>query len=168
MTLTFCLAEDREPEEVGLRLALLSLKRNCPSSRVFIYRPNPSADFTSWLEAFPMVTLIPALPPGAYSWNCKPNALLPLLEQGFSEVIWLDSDILVARPCADLLAGVQEDTLVIAQEQVSSLGQGTKQRTEGWGLPLGHSYPMTLNTCVLRVTGAPCPTPGALAATAGG
>src|SRR5262249_55224798 len=35
--------------------------------------------------------------------------------------------------------------------------QGTAPRTHGWGLPVGRSFPVTLNSCVLRVTRAHLP-----------
>src|SRR4051812_10572634 len=79
----FCLAEDRAAEEIGLRLALVSLSQCCPAASVVVYRPNPSEDFRGWVGGFPNVTLIPHFPAGAFAWNCKPQALLPLLEQGW-------------------------------------------------------------------------------------
>jgi hypothetical protein len=152
VSVTFCLAEDRIAEEVGLRLALVSLRRHCPGAPVVVHRANPSADFTAWLRDFPSVTLIPAAPPGASSWNCKPHAMLPLLAEGRPEVVWLDSDIVLSRDPLYLFRGRPPEALLLAQEQCSSAHQGTAHRTTGWGLPVGRAFPRTLNTCVLRVT----------------
>lgn len=154
---TYCLAEDRVAEEIGLRLALVSLRRHCPADPVVVYRTNPTADFTAWLRNFPSVRLIPTAPPGASSWNCKPHALLPLLQEGASEAVWLDSDIVLARDPSHVFRGLPADTLLVAQEQISSVQQGTTARTQGWGLPVGRAYARTMNTCVLRVTPAHVP-----------
>src|SRR5262245_57517766 len=83
----FCLAEDRAAEEIGLRLALVSLHEWCPSAPVMVYRPNPTEDFRGWVRGLPNVTLIPHLPAGAFGWNCKPHAMLPLLKEGWPEVV---------------------------------------------------------------------------------
>ncbi len=48
-----------------------------------------------------------AAPEGGFDWNCKPQAMLPLLDQGFEEVVWLDSDILVNGPLGGLLDQVR-------------------------------------------------------------
>src|SRR5262249_22732661 len=105
----FCLAEDRAAEEIGLRLAPVSLRQCCPGASVIVYRPNPTDDFRGWVRGLPNVTLIPQLPAGAFAWNCKPHALLPLLEEGWPEVVWLDSDILLARDCLPLFDGLGEE-----------------------------------------------------------
>src|SRR5271156_3663987 len=97
MELTFCIAEDRVAEEAGVRLTLLSLRRHHPEAQVYLYRPKPTEDLLAWLKMFPKVTLIPEWP-GTAGWNCKPNALLGILDRGHAQVIWLDSDILVTRP----------------------------------------------------------------------
>lgn len=157
MTLTFCLFEDRAAEEVGLRLALSSIRHCCPLARVFVYRPDPGEDFARWLREFPNVTLVSERPARASSWNCKPHVLLPLLEQGHREVIWLDSDILLSRDPSYLFEGWSDDELGVVQEQISSARQGTEERTRGWGLAVGRTWPVTLNTCVLRVTRAHVP-----------
>ena len=40
---------------------------------------------------------------------------------------------------------------------VSSVCQGSAVRARGWDLPAGRAFPITLNTCVLRVTAAHVP-----------
>jgi hypothetical protein len=151
--LTFCIADDRALEEAGMRLALLSLRRHHPEADVFLYRPRPTPSFCEWLQGFPKVTLISQWP-GTGGWNCKPKALLEMLDRGVKQVIWLDSDILLTRPCGDLFADLNDRTLVVAQEPVVSPHQGTALRTEGWHLRVGRALPTTLNSCVLRITEA--------------
>lgn len=152
MALTFCLSEDRVPEEVGLRIALVTLCEQCPDHDVYVYRASPSAQFTEWIQQFRRVHLIPSAPPGSHTWNCKPHALLDLLDAGFPEVVWLDSDLLLARNCLPLFKDHSPEELIVAPEQASSAHQGSKLRTEGWGLELGRVFPVTINSCVIRVT----------------
>jgi hypothetical protein len=152
MKWTFVLAEDRAAEEVGLRLALASLRRHVPSSPVVVYRANPTPDFVAWLRDFPSVRLVPTAPQGANSWNCKPHALIPVLEEGAPEVIWLDSDIVLAADPTALLRDRPPELMMIAREPWSLSSTGTAVRTRGWGLPDGRHFPFTLNSCFLRFT----------------
>lgn len=150
--LAFCVSEDRRDCETGLRLAVLSLSAHCPGSPVFVYRHAPSPEFQNWIAAIDHVTLIDERPVGASAWNCKPHALLPLLERGFESVVWLDSDIIVTRDCRSLFTSLPADTLAVTQEPASQPLQGSQVRTAGWGLESGRNLPVTLNTSVLRVT----------------
>lgn len=150
--LAFCLAEDRTDCETGLRLAILSLRRHVPEAPIFVYRPSPTPDFVVWLRKVPQVTLIPNRPEAAESWNCKPHALRPLLAQGYRQVVWLDSDVIVTRDVRAYFGTLSEQTMVSAQEPRSLPHQGLLQRTLGWGLEPGRNLPITLNSAVLRVT----------------
>ena len=151
---TYCLAEDRLPDEAGLRLALLTLRDFVPDSPVVVFRHEPSDAFREFVRAFPRVTLIPHRPEGADSWNCKPQALLAVLDGGAAEAVWLDSDLALARPCDGLFADLDPETMVVAEEMPSSKQQGSLARTQGWGLIPGRAFPVTINSCVLRVTPA--------------
>jgi hypothetical protein len=158
MNRVYCLVEDREREEVGLRFAVASLLRACPTARVVVYRSNPSVDFRRWLGKRSRAELVPEMPAGASSWNCKPHALLPLLEGEADEAVWLDSDILVARDPSYLFDAHGPDVLVGAEEpQPAPLPLGWSIRTRAWGLEPGRDSPMTLNSCVVRVTRAHIP-----------
>jgi hypothetical protein len=151
----YCLAEDREPEEVGLRFAVASLMRACPGARAVVYRARATPDFQKWLARFPGAQLVGELPPGASSWNCKPHTLLPLFERGADEAIWLDSDIFVTRDPSYLFDRLGPDELLGAEEfPTSPHPRGFAVRTAAWGLPPGRDFPVTVNSCVLRVTPA--------------
>lgn len=150
--LAFCLAEDREDCEAGLRLALLSLQRHCHGVPAFVYRPNPTKSFLTWSAGLEHVTIIPRRPDGASEWNCKPQALIPILQAGFDRVVWLDSDILVARDCRELLRPTDHGVLYVAQQPASLPDQGTRIRTVGWNFEVGREVAFTLNTAVLQVT----------------
>jgi len=148
----FCLAEDREGAEIGIKFAILSLRDHCPEAHVFLYRPQPIPDFVRWLQAQPQVTLIDHWPAGAQGWNCKPHTLLPLLQAGWQETIWLDSDALLSASLSPLLDSLKEDEILVAEEASSQPDKGTELRTRGWNLPVGRALPNTLNSAVLRVT----------------
>ena len=150
--IAFCLAEDRLDCETGLRLAILSLCRHCPDTPVYVYRPPLTPQFASWVQQFPQVTLIPQKPAGAMQWNCKPQALKPLLAKGHHEVVWLDSDVMVTNDCRRLFTILDERVLAMAQEPACQPQQGTEHRTLGWGFEVGRSLPFTLNSAVVRVT----------------
>ena len=151
--LTFCMAEDRV-EDTSLRLALLSLRAQCPGVPLTLFRPEPSAAFRRWLREFPQVTLADQRLPGATNWNCKPHVLLALLDQGCTEVIWLDSDLAFTKPFTYLFDGLSPEAMVVSEDLRFALPQGTLRRTQGWNLPVGKVYPATVNSCVLRVTPA--------------
>jgi hypothetical protein len=154
----YCLAEDRELEEVGLRFAVVSLLKACPAARVVVYRAGASEAFRKWLGGFSGAELVRELPPGASSWNCKPHTLLPLLANGADEAIWLDSDIFVTRDPSHLFDPLGADELLGAEEfPTSPHPKGFAVRTAAWGLPPGRDFPVTLNSCVLRVTPAHTP-----------
>lgn len=150
----FCLAEDRAGAEIGIKLALLSLREHCPEAHVFLYRPQPIPEFRAWLRTQPHVTLIDHWPAGAQGWNCKPHTLLPILREGWHEAIWLDSDAMLAASLSPLLDSLQAEEILVAEEASSQPEKGTELRTRGWGFPVGRSLPCTLNSCILRVTAA--------------
>jgi hypothetical protein len=150
--IAFCLAEDRADLETGLRLAILSLATHCPATPVYVYRPPGDSQFGEWVRQFPQVHWIPNVPVGANSWNCKPQALKPVLAEGYRSVVWLDSDVMVTRDCRPLFNQLDERTLAVAQEPASLPFRGTAMRTRAWKLEVRRELPFTLNSSVLRVT----------------
>lgn len=154
MKTVFCLAEDRHGAEIGLKLAILSLADHCPDSRVVLFRPESAPGFVEWLKQFPQVELVTERLPGANNWNCKPHALLHELPRADddTQLVWLDSDLLLTRDLRPLFAGLSADTLALTQEATTQPHQGTAVRTRGWELPVGRAFPGTFNSCVVRVT----------------
>jgi hypothetical protein len=153
VALIFCIAEDRKTEEGSLRLALLSLLRHQPEATVYLYRPSPTEDFLQWLQLRPQVKLISEWP-GTSGWNVKPQALLGVLDRGHDHAIWLDSDTIITRPLDHFFAGLSAETLVVTEDMATAYPQGTAVRTRGWGLAVGREFPVTMNSCLLRVTPA--------------
>ncbi len=150
----FCLAEDRDGAEIGLKLALLSLAEHCPGAPVVLHRPRPIPSFVRWVSRFPHVRLVADRPEGAEDWNCKPHALLPLLTGPDVQAVWVDSDLMLTRDVRPLFEGLSPGVLVATQEPVNQPHQGSEVRTRGWGLPVGRRLPFSVNTCLLRVTSA--------------
>jgi hypothetical protein len=152
MALAFCIAEDRIAEETGIRLLLLSLREHCPETRVFVFRPDPAPDFIQWLDEFPQVTLIPNQPGSGVIPNSKPRALLALLDRGLEELLWLDTDIALTANPLHLFDDAAPQEIFVVEEMKSSAHQGSAARTKGWALPMGRAFPITMNSCVVRVT----------------
>ncbi|MHB8522000.1 MAG: FkbM family methyltransferase [Limisphaerales bacterium] len=150
--LTFCLAEDRLGAEIGLRLAVLSVRRWCPGSKVMICRPSSTPEFKAWLSGFSEVRLLETWPSAAKGWNCKPYILLSMLAENCPEVVWLDSDLMLANDCRKLFHAMTDEEIGVVEEQASSPNHGSEIRTRGWGLPVGRRFPNSMNSCVVRVT----------------
>ena len=148
----FCLAEDRADHETGLRLAILSLSKHCPDAPTYVYKPANGSDFGDWVRHFRQVTWFPHRPPESHAWNCKPQALKPLLLRGHRDAVWLDADIVVTRDCRGIFQDLDERVLAVAQEPASLGFQGTALRTRAWQLEVGRALPFTLNSSVLRAT----------------
>jgi hypothetical protein len=150
--IAFCIAEDRAEIEIGVRLAILSVVRHCPGTPLYVYRPAHHPQFAEWVRRFPQVQWIPDRPEGANSWNCKPQALKPLLAAGHRSAVWLDSDLVLTQDCRPVFESLDDRTLAITQEPASLAWQGTAVRTRAWKLEPRRALPFTLNSSVLRVT----------------
>jgi hypothetical protein len=154
MTMLICLHDDRESGEVGLRIAVASILRGRPDARVRVHRPNASVGFKTWLKQFDSVDLQEQVPGNAEGWNIKPHVLLQALAEGETEVVWMDSDILVHRDPTSVLSERPAGELVLVQEPANMAQQGLGWRSREWTLPVKRDLAFTLNTCVIRVTTA--------------
>src|SRR5271168_4511707 len=119
MKSTICLAEDREVCEPALKLLLLSLNRECPGTAIHLFYPPAKDGFVTWLEKCPQVALQTDRLKSGYGWNVKPQAILHLLDQGFEEVIWIDSDVIVNRKLLPIFSGLESDTLVATEHTLA-------------------------------------------------
>ncbi len=154
---TFCLFEDRPECEIGIRLLAVTLRHHCTGTRTLLFHPNPSERLAAWLQDFPDIELIRQRLPGGGSADIKPHALLASLARGHQQVVWLDTDMMLAGDPRPLFDSLPPEVLGLAEEVRSAPHQGTRFRTEAWDLPVGRSFPHTLNTCITRVT--PCHRP---------
>lgn len=149
-----CVAEDRMWCEPGVRLLIASLARHSPALNVELFYPPANAAFTAWLSRFPQVSLNRfKLTEPWRGWNVKPEALLTLLGAGYDDVLWIDTDIIVARDVSSIFAALSDETMVVAEEALcSSHYDGDAMRARLWGLQIGRALPFQLNGGVVGVT----------------
>jgi lipopolysaccharide biosynthesis glycosyltransferase len=153
---TICVNEDREAWEPSLRVVLASLSLHCPGMRISLFYPFANELFLRWLSAYPQVRLQKNGLRNGYGWNVKPQAIMQLLDAGFDEVIWIDSDMFVTRDIRPLFHALDE-AVFVATEASCSLDHSDHDRgglrARLWQLPVGRALPWAcLNSGVLRVT----------------
>jgi hypothetical protein len=85
-------------------------------------------------------------------WNVKATLLLHLLRIGHSQVIWLDSDILLNGEALSKFTSAPLEVFGASEEAYWGQTQGSLVRTVAWGLKPGRHIPYTLNSGILRVT----------------
>jgi hypothetical protein len=153
MKSTICLFEDRAVCEPSLKILLLSLAKHSPEVQVNLFYPPANEKFLSWIRKCPQVLLRTEVKSEGHGWNVKPCVIMRLLAEGFDEVIWLDSDVIVNRNLLDVFAGIGKEVLVATEDALGderSDKNGLRARL--WGLHVGRVLPFGLNTAVLRVT----------------
>lgn len=153
--MVICIAEDRQSEEVAVKLLLLSLTNHCPDLPIELWFPPATDALKAWLRNFPQVHLRTAPIAGTTGWNVKPYALLTLLAEGQDEVWWIDSDIILHRDFRRALnsnAPLSDATLVVTEEALYGLYRDQSYRAKAWGFTVGRLLPFNLNTGVVRVT----------------
>jgi hypothetical protein len=78
-----------------------------------------------------------------------------LLDAGFDEVIWIDSDMFVTRDIDPLFDNLEEAVFLATEHTCSPDGydnDGAGRRAQLWRFPVGRVLPVSLNSGVLRVT----------------
>jgi hypothetical protein len=146
-----CIHEDRSESLIGVKLTVLSLARHAPRLRVLVSCPGAGAEFAAWLEAQPNASRVQLTSVRGTAWNIKPSVLLELLDS-HPDVVWLDSDIIVAGDIEVHLVALSPDVIVTAEETYWGQRQGDDFRTSAWGLESTRTFACTMNTGVLRVT----------------
>jgi len=114
----YCAFEDRPDGLIGAKLLALSLERHCRDFKLYFGTTKEVPEFAAWCQRFaPHVELI-RLPPFTHTTikQVKPLALLHVLKLGITDVTWLDTDILVLRDLEPLLAPLDDDTVLVAQD----------------------------------------------------
>jgi lipopolysaccharide biosynthesis glycosyltransferase len=152
---TVCIADDREASEPCLKLLLASLSRHCPGMGISLFYPFANQAFLRWVNAYPQVQVQADRLKKDYGWNVKPQAIMQLLDSGFDEVIWIDSDVLVTRDIRPLFHALDE-TIFVATEHTPGLDchdhDRAGLRAQLWQLSVGRVLPAALNSGVLRAT----------------
>lgn len=146
----YCLANNREGNEFGLKLAIASLTKHCTGSRIFVFRPHPTDEFVNWLTGFSveLVRKWPALDGN----HCKPHALLDLLEGGWSEVTWLDTNVIVSRNCNLFFETLADEVLLVAELPSSNTRGVSATRDTAQATKRPNPVELAMASPVLRVT----------------
>jgi hypothetical protein len=144
-----CAHETRPHDLPGLKLLLLSLVEHCAATSVEVTYAPFDAAFAAWTADLPDVSLT-ALEDTGLAWSIKPQRLIELLDAGWDEVIWMDSDVLLTADPRHLWAAAPE-VLVAAMEPPPE--ESSVSRTRGWDLKVGRELPV-VNSCVMRITQA--------------
>jgi hypothetical protein len=145
-----CSYEDRPTDLVGLKLLVSSLRRHVPGVAVYICCPNAPPAFQRWIAARPGVQLDQTVHPTLKGWNVKPALLLRLLDAGHDDVIWMDSDLIVAGDFRGLIE--DDQSLVLTNEIAWNPRKESLLRTRSWNLPPARTVPPIVNSAFIRVT----------------
>src|SRR5262249_1594869 len=119
-----CVHDDRSNCLTGVKLSVLSLRDKCPHLSILVSCPDPPRSFVEWLDSVSDVRLIRLPETKNQSWNIKPTVLIRLLQEGFGEVIWVDSDIVVHHDVITQLVDQSEEMLCATQETYWGQRQG--------------------------------------------
>jgi len=150
---TICIAEDRKSCEPALKLLLASLHKYCRGSSIDVFYPPADINFCSWAGQFAQIRLHTKPLAGAYGWNVKPQAILYLLDRGYDEIVWIDSDVILMGNIFHLFSDVDINTIVATEEALWGRPKDPSGlRARLWGFRVGRILPFTLNTAVTRFT----------------
>lgn len=147
-----CIHEDRIEHITGVKLAILSLSKHCPKTPLLVSFPNAPDTFRVWINSQPYVQFLDEPKLADLGWNIKPVLLLHCLEMGYSDVLWLDADIIVNQDFRQRFSSLDDKILLVAPEYYWGPEQGGSSRTLTWGLRVGRSLSATVNTGIVRVT----------------
>jgi hypothetical protein len=77
-----------------------------------------------------------------------------LMEEGFDEVIWIDSDIVVKEDIGRIFVDFRRDTIAVSEHTLGAPERDDRDgfRARSWGLPVGRVLPAAVSSGVLRVT----------------
>ena len=148
--IAFVLSEDRPDFELGVRLAIASISFHAPDNLIRCYIPWANIDFQRWCEQFKNVELVKGKSKEANSWNCKPHAMIPLLEAGFEKVVWIDSDILVTNDPVAVFGKFQGNPLVTAEEPAKPYPvPDSVEQAKAWGWSPGIRRENHISSCIV-------------------
>jgi hypothetical protein len=148
---TAILHEDRADHAIGLKLAVSGLARHAPRWKVLVHCPKLGRDVHEWIAKQPNASLVRLGDVGSVGWNVKPLVLGRLLDD-YKDIVWIDSDILLAGPVDAFFDDIEDDLLLATEETRWGQRQGGDLRTKAWGLTPARVFETTINSGVLRVT----------------
>lgn len=134
-------------------LLLLSISTYNKNVRIILFYPKADQKFLDWVHVNCGNVSIRMIPlPGANGWNVKPHALLEVLKEGYQDVVWIDSDIIVTGDVASVFLGLAGDELVLTEEALCGQNETDGLRARLWGFHVRRTFLFPLNTAVIRVT----------------
>jgi hypothetical protein len=150
-SITVVCYEDRVEALVGVKLLALSLQACSPGVPLYFFSPRakvPDA-FRNWVASRAPSVLMKDVSPGTgHGWSAKPFVLREMLVAGHSEVLWIDSDIIVTQDIRPRFAALPEGTLSVS----SHPGNSDPTRATVWGFSIKKRLSKPINTCLIRVT----------------
>lgn len=150
----FCTFENRRESWIGLKLLALSLERHCKAFVLCVGVLEDQPELSDWLRRHaPHAVQVP-VPPfrDAWSiWSVKPRLMLQLFEQGYTDVTWLDADLIVLRDLAPLIDPLDDETILMAQE-LDYAFEFNRPVMNAYAMEPRRELPGCVNTCVLRAT----------------
>jgi hypothetical protein len=78
--------------------------------------------------------------------------MLHCLQEGYSGVLWVDTDVIITRDFHQRFLNLDNKTLVVGSEPYWGPQQGGNHRAVTWGLKPGRSLPATANTGIICAT----------------
>ncbi len=152
MKSTFCIVEDRPAWELALKLLVLSLNAHTPDGIISVFYPPAGRAFLDWAKGFPRVR-VRTQKLKLSGWDVKPEAVLVLIDEGFDEVIWIDSDIVACRDPNGPFRGLPPETFALTIDSAAAQLNGTAAaRARSWGLEVKRELPFNPNLGVFRAT----------------
>jgi len=130
----------------------MSLNSFGSAGAINLFYPPAGQAFLEWAKGFPRVH-VRTQKMMLSGWDVKPEAALILLDEGFDEVIWIDSDIVACRDPNDLFRGLSQETFATTIDTAAAQRNGTAAaRARKWGLEVRRELPFNPNLGVFRVT----------------
>jgi hypothetical protein len=150
----FCTFENRPESWIGLKLLALSLERHCRDFTLCVGMLEGQEEMAAWLRRrapHAVVVPVPAFRDAWSVWSVKPRLMLQLFAQGYTDVTWLDADLIVLRDLAPLLAPLDDDTVLMARE-LDYPFDFNRPVLEAYGMEPKRELAGGVNTCLMRMT----------------
>ena len=100
----------------GLAVLIASLGEHMPDVPLVILHTKPCENVKKFAKKFGPQCIFKEVCESEYRrWYSKPNAISLMLNEGYERVCWIDSDILIAKNCEEILFPSNDDVVRTAQ-----------------------------------------------------
>jgi len=130
------------------------LSRHNAGTPVVVFYPPADQEFINWVKTLDLenISVCRTWPRGASGWNVKPHMMLALLDEGYREIFWIDSDVLVTGNVPAAIGRLPGDILVAAEECLQNQDEAKGLRARLCGFLVKREFAFPLNSGVMRVT----------------